>query len=101
MEKKLYGGDAKKIKELSWGDEMNVDLIDEAITMLLPKAYISKKRIKVLLTFKQLAQIKPNKNELTAMIYFMPIETYSSNKKIQVAYISNGEDLIKIYTTRE
>lgn len=96
----FYGGDALSQSQLEPGDVMTTELLNEAIKKLLPYAYISKKRIGVLLTNTQLLQIHPYGGEMLAMIYFLPINTYHSNKKAQEAIISCGEKTIKIYTSK-
>jgi len=101
MKKIFYGGDARKINQIGAGDVMYVELLDNAITELLAEAYLTKSRINVTLTDVQLMQIHPKREELTAMIYFIPIKTYHSDKRIQKAIITCNEKIIKIYTAKE
>lgn len=98
---KMYGGDAYNTDDLECGDEMTIWLINNAIAKLLPEAYLGHQRINVMLTDIQMMQIKPKREELYAMIYFLPINTYDSNEEVQEAILSCGKTLIKIYTSKE
>jgi hypothetical protein len=95
---KLYGGDAVNSGDLCPGDIMTTDLLNEAIKEMLQESYLSQQRINVTLTDTQLMQIKPKREELFAMIYFLPINTYSDDSTIQEAIVSCNNKLIKIYT---
>ena len=98
MAKIIYGGDAANISQLEYGDCMTTELLNCAIGELLPEAYITKQRITVLMTNTQLMQLQPDYEKLYAMIYFMPIDTYESKRKAQLATISCNDKVIKIYT---
>lgn len=95
----LYGGDATKRSELSCGDTIWIDLLEHAIALLFPYVIDKQAKLKIRIPANQLCNIKPKKAMMGAL-FFLPVEAYKCNKKIQLTTISCGNHIVKIYTYR-